>query len=142
MVTQPVHTKRSPVSYLWALPNTCLGLLFVPVAKIDGGQVRVVDGVVEIHSEVIAAILRRWVPLSRGALAITLGHVILGRDLGVLQRCRSHEHVHVRQYERWGPFFLPAYFFSSALAALRKQDMYRDNMFEKQAFAEEDPAPK
>ena len=39
--------------------------------------------------------------------AMTLGHVILGIDEAALEQSRAHEHVHVRQYEQWGPI-LPA----------------------------------
>jgi hypothetical protein len=42
-------------------------------------------------------------------VAITLGHVVLATTESALKKTRSHERVHVRQYERWGPFFIPAY---------------------------------
>jgi hypothetical protein len=48
--------------------------------------------------------------------------------------------VHVCQCERWGPFFLPAYFLSSAVVWARNGDVYRDNRFEKEAYAISDPA--
>lgn len=65
-----------------------------------------------------------------GAQAMTLGHVILGRDPEVLDACRKHELVHVRQAERWGPFFLPAYLLASLWAYLAGRHYYRDNRFE------------
>jgi hypothetical protein len=49
-----------------------------------------------------------------GALAITFGHVVLARDEAALTLTRMHERVHVRQYERWGPAFIPAYVLASA----------------------------
>jgi hypothetical protein len=67
--------------------------------------------------------------------AITLGHVILGADHATLASVRSHEQVHVRQYERWGVLFFPLYLGSSALAWMRGGDPYRDNAFEQEAFA-------
>lgn len=67
--------------------------------------------------------------------ALTLGHVVLGQDRDCLDRTRLHEHVHVRQYERWGPAFLPAYFLSSAIVWWRGGNFYFDNMFEKEAYA-------
>jgi hypothetical protein len=70
-----------------------------------------------------------------GVLALTLGHVILGRDRSCLERCRRHERVHVGQYERWGPLFLPAYAASSLWQLACGRDPYRDNHFERQAFA-------
>ena len=51
-------------------------------------------------------------------------------------RARDHEHVHVRQYERWGPFMLPAYFLSSFLAWRRGGDYYLDNRFEREAYGQ------
>ncbi|MDO8964417.1 MAG: hypothetical protein Q7W30_08015 [Coriobacteriia bacterium] len=53
-----------------------------------------------------------------------------------------HEHVHVRQYERWGPFFLPAYAISSLVQLARGGDPYRDNRFERQAYAESVTDPR
>jgi hypothetical protein len=68
---------------------------------------------------------------------MTLGHTILGRDRESLEVSREHEHVHVRQYERWGPLFIPAYLGSSAWMWLRGRDAYRDNPFEVEAFADD-----
>ncbi len=67
--------------------------------------------------------------------AITLGHVVLGRDNATLASTRAHERVHVRQCERWGPCFLPAYVIGSLLALARGGHFYRDNPFEQEAFA-------
>ncbi|MDQ4142894.1 MAG: hypothetical protein M3198_03975 [Actinomycetota bacterium] len=67
--------------------------------------------------------------------AITLGHVVLAvddLDLATL----DHELAHVRQYERWGPLFVPAYLVASARARLGGGDAYRDNLFEVQARRE------
>ena len=123
--------------YLWASPNTALGLLLVPVAWLSGGTVRRVQGVVEVQGRAVAWLLQHGVPLAGGAAALTLGHVVLGRDVGTLDRCRAHEHVHVRQYERWGPLFIPAYLGASLLAAARGRHPYFDNAFEREAFATE-----
>ncbi|MEZ6196296.1 MAG: hypothetical protein R3F20_11320 [Planctomycetota bacterium] len=100
-----------------------------------GGGARVVAGVLEVHGGGVSWGLRRLVPLPGGAAAITLGHVVLGRDAATLERTRRHERVHVRQYERWGPFFLPAYFAASLAARGRGGNAYRDNRFEREAFA-------
>lgn len=120
--------------YVWALPNTLLGLLFVPVALASGGAVRRVDGVVEVYGAAVSWLLRHAVPLRGGAAALTLGHVVLGRDSTTLIRCRTHELVHVRQYEVWGPAFIPAYVIASLIAFIRGGDFYRDNLFEQEAF--------
>jgi hypothetical protein len=42
----------------------------------------------------------------------------------------------VRQYERWGAFFIPAYLLSSLVQLARGRDPYRENHFERQAYAE------
>lgn len=119
--------------YLWAGPNTLLGLAAVLLARTTGGGWSVHSGVVEAHGGAVAAVLRRM-PLVRGAAALTLGHVVLGQTPDLLDVTRAHERVHVRQYERWGPFFLPAYALASLYAALRGRDPYRDNPFERAAY--------
>lgn len=120
--------------YLWALPNTLLGLLVGGLGLLAGGRARRVDGVLEVHGPAVAWCLRRLMPWVGGAAALTLGHVVLGCDAHSLVHCRDHERVHVRQCERWGPFFLPAYLASSLAAWLRGGDPYRDNRFEREAY--------
>jgi len=120
--------------YLWTLPNTLAGLAFLPVALLTGGKAQVVSGVLEIHGPGIARLLRCWIPVSGGAAALTLGHVVLGTGLRVLEQSRSHERIHVRQYERWGIFFIPAYLLSSLWAFLEGRHPYYDNRFERDAY--------
>jgi hypothetical protein len=60
--------------------------------------------------------------------------VVLARTDPDLDATRAHERVHVRQCERWGPLFIPAYLSSSAWAAIRGEDAYRDNGFEREAY--------
>lgn len=122
-------------AYLWTLPNTLLGLV-VCLAAWPRGRVAIVDGVVEAHGPVLRWALRR-LPPPGGASAVTLGHVVIGCDAQALEWSRPHEHVHVAQYERWGPFFLPAYVGASLWAALSGRHFYRDNVFEEEAFAQE-----
>jgi hypothetical protein len=122
--------------YLWTLPTTCVGLVFVPLAWAGGGRVSVVRGVIEIHGRWIAQFLARCVPLRGGASAMTLGHVVIGRDQHCLDFTREHERVHVRQCERWGPLFIPAYLGSSLILKLRGRDAYRDNPFECEAYGD------
>lgn len=121
-----------PLGYTWALPNTLLGACFVVPALLSGGGVRFERGAMEIHGG-----LARWFlcRIARGAGAMTLGHVILGQDRGCLDHTRNHEHVHVGQYMRWGPFFLPAYALSSFVCWRKGLNPYLDNRFEKPAFA-------
>jgi hypothetical protein len=119
------------LGFTWALPNTLLGACFVPLALLSGGAVRFERGAMEIHGGLAKWHLRR---VARGASAMTLGHVILGQSRWCLDWARDHEHVHVRQYMRWGPFFLPAYALSSFLCWCRGQNPYFDNRFEKPAY--------
>jgi hypothetical protein len=92
---------RMLIRYGWALPNTLIGLLFVPAALLPRGRMQVIDGVLEAHGPCIAAILRHCVPIPGGAAAITFGHVVLACDSWSLDATRAHERVHVRQYEIW-----------------------------------------
>ena len=130
-VEAPRGNRYQLARYLWALPNTCLGLVLAALA-LRGGGVRVIDGVLEVHGPVAAWILRR-VPIASGAVAITFGHVVAAIDDEVLDATREHERVHVRQYERWGPLFIPAYLVASAWSWLRGGGAYDGNYFERQA---------
>ncbi|MEM1098013.1 MAG: hypothetical protein AAGH92_04420 [Planctomycetota bacterium] len=119
--------------YLWASPNTLLGLAVALLTVCTGGRLSLYRGVVETHGGLTTWFLRHGVPLRGGALA--LGHVVLGVDTHALYVTREHERVHVRQYERWGPLFLPAYAAASLMARLRGQPPYRGNRFEREAYA-------
>lgn len=119
--------------YGWAFPTTFLGLLFVPLSLAGRGRIQVVRGVIEIHGPWIAWLLKRAVPIAGGVSAMTLGHVVIARDQRCLDSSRRHERVHVRQCERWGPLFVPAYLIAGLLARVRGGDPYLDNPFEREA---------
>ena len=93
------------------------------------------DGILELHGRGLGAVLRRLPAGPGGAAAATLGHVVAGRDQRCLDACRAHEAVHVRQCERWGPLFVPAYLSACLWALLSGRDPYRDNVFEREAVA-------
>lgn len=118
---------------LWASPATLLGLLIGVAGLAAGGRARRIGRTIEFHGGLVAWLLDH---LPVQALALTLGHVILGRSGAALDICRRHELVHVRQYERWGPFFIPAYLLFSLVLLVRRRDFYRDNPFEKAAYRE------
>jgi hypothetical protein len=105
--------------YLWAAPNTLVGLL--AAATVRGRRSRWRGTLlVEDASGGLAAFLRR-----RGFTAITLGHVIItNRPVG--DRLLAHELAHVGQHERWGIGFYPAYLLTSVRG-------YRRNPFERAA---------
>jgi hypothetical protein len=53
-----------------------------------------------------------------------------------MDACREHELVHVRQYERWGPLFVPAYLLCWLVQMLRGKSGYWDNPFEREAYGQ------
>lgn len=116
------------LAYTWAAPTTSVGLMMGVLTLTTGGRVQRRRGVLEFHGG-----LARWYFERSGFAAMTLGHVILGRDEECLEYCREHEHVHVRQVERWGPFFIPAYLGSSVWQHLQGKRAYQDNWFERDA---------
>jgi hypothetical protein len=121
------------LAVLWASPASLLGLAAGLAGIASGGHAQRSGRVIEFWGGAVTWLLRR-APFIRGAFAITLGHVVLGQTAGELNRCRDHELVHVRQYERWGPLFLPAYLGCSLVLWLRGRDRYLDNPFEIEAF--------
>jgi len=122
------------LAYAWAAPNTALGALLGLVMLCLGGRVRWQSGTAEFSGGVLGRLIDE-LPAPWRFGAITFGHVILGISESTLAAVRPHERVHVRQYERWGPLFLPAYLLSSAWQAACGRCAYRDNVFEREAFA-------
>lgn len=118
--------SRNLLRYAWAAPCSVLGLLLAPLCW-RRGSAQVVSGVLE---------LALGPAPYRGRLrfhAITLGHVIVGTDPVALAQLRAHEFVHVRQYEQWGPLFIPAYLGAGLYQWLRGKNPHWDNHFEVQA---------
>ena len=120
--------------YLWTLPTTAVGLLVTIPTLLTGGHARWHTGVLEVHGGFAAFLLRKLVPLPGGASAMTLGHVVIARDPAAHTSTREHERIHVRQCERWGPLFIPAYLLTSLVLMLRGKDAYHDNPFEREAY--------
>jgi hypothetical protein len=123
------------IRYTWALPATIVGLVLSGVALWSGATLRLVDGVMEVAGGRVDR-LASLLPSSGRIVAITFGHVILGVDHATLREVRSHERVHVRQYERWGVLFFPLYLGSSLVQLLLGRDPYFDNRFERAACLE------
>ena len=125
---------RRALGYLWAAPVSIAALPAAVLGAVGGAGTRVVEGVLEVGGGILEPLLTRAVPgFSIGA--ITLGHVVLGASPGQLEASRAHERVHVRQYERWGALFPLMYLGSSLLALAGGRRVYRDNAFEREAFA-------
>ena len=120
-------------AYAWAAPWSLFGLVLGLAAMLAGARARLHGGALEFVGGAVGRRLARLQP-PRSFSAMTLGHVILAVDGASLADLRPHEHVHVRQYERWGPLFVPAYLLSSLLQWLRGRDPYRENHFERQAY--------
>ena len=122
--------------FLWASPWTLVGLIAGLIALLTGGSAQRVGRVLEFNGGALSRLLT-WVPIAGGAAAMTLGHVVIARTVGDLNRSREHELVHVAQYERWGPLFVPAYLACSAWLWVFGRDAYLDNPFEEEAYRSE-----
>jgi len=109
----------------WASPNTLIGLTVGFVGLLTGGKAQIKMGCIEFYGGKVESWLDKL-----HVNAMTLGHVILGQTQRGLKIVRGHEQVHVRQYECWGPLFLPLYLSFSAWLWWRGEDYYRLNPFE------------
>lgn len=107
------------MAYVWALPWSIVGALIGLTFK----RRRVLGGILLCEG---ASWPRR---LGWRYRAITLGHVVLCVD-DIDDHTWAHELVHVRQYARWGPLFVPAYLIASLIAITKRRHPYRDNHFE------------
>ncbi len=128
---------------LWVVPVSVFALPLLPLA-VWRGRWHIVDGVLEISSPALSWFLSGpWFRLLSGGsgfAAATIGHVIVARDNVCMDRCRVHEHVHVRQCERWGVLFPLAYVMAGLYAVWRTKRWsayYWDNRFEREARAGE-----
>jgi hypothetical protein len=121
-------------AYLWAFfPGTFFGLAAGLLTLMTGGKGRRVGGTLEFWGGFSAWYLRTCC-FGGEYLAMTLGHVIIGRNAEVLEMARTHELIHVRQFERWGPFMIPSYLLCSAYLWMRGKRAYWDNPFEREAY--------
>ena len=115
---------------VWAAPGSVVGLLLSPLFR----RRRIRHGVLLCEGA-------DWPGrLGWPYRAITFGHVVLSVDT-LDDPTLRHELVHVRQFERWGPLFIPLYLAASAWALARGKHHYRDNRFELQAKRPAQRAP-
>jgi hypothetical protein len=124
----PRFLIRRVLCYTWAAPTTLVGLAAGSLTLCTGGRVQLARGALEFHGG-----FARWFAGRVGFSAMTLGHVIIGPDVWSLAMCRDHEQAHVRQVERWGIAFIPAYLVASVIAWRRGEHYYYDNWFERDA---------
>jgi len=110
--------------YAWAAPCTLVGLCAALLTLPFHPRFRVVEGIIEVTLGLVR---------KQRFSAITLGHVVLAVTDAELDRLRTHEHEHVRQYERWGIVFFVAYPLSSLWQAVNGRRPYEDNWFEVRA---------
>ena len=120
---------------LWASPWTLIGLCIGLLGLATGGHARRRGRILEFYGGAVTWLLKK-LPTGQLTLAMTWGHVVLGQTDASLDIAREHEMVHVRQYERWGPFFGPAYVLCSLVLWFAGKNAYRDNPFEVQAYNE------
>jgi hypothetical protein len=121
------------LAYAWASPYSLIGLLWGLLAVLSGAKTHVHEGTLEITGGRTG----KWYAKTfrkRHITTITLGHVILSKNESCLHDLRLHEKVHVKQYEKWGVLFAPAYFISSIVQIIRGRNPYLDNVFEIAAF--------
>jgi len=130
-----MQTALLPLKILWASPWSLFGIAIGLLGLATGGKIQRSGCVLEFFGGGVATFLRVF-PWVTGASAVTFGHTVLARDHVALEACRTHEMVHVRQYERWGPLFVPAYLLFWAVLWARGKHPYLDNPFERQAFQE------
>jgi hypothetical protein len=124
-----VPAGRPLLGYLWAAPNTLVGLLAALTVRARPARWR---GVLLLEGARGGV---AWVLGRRRFAAITLGHVII-TNRPVSEHLLVHELTHVGQHERWGPGFYPAYLLTSLrgyrrnpfeLAARLRADALRDS---------------
>lgn len=116
--------------YLWVAPTSLFGLAAALLTLLSGGRMARRRGLLEVWGGFATVCLRSKLV---GARAMTLGHVVLAVDQAALEQTGTHELAHVRQAERWGPLFLPAYAAASGWAWLSGRHYYLDNWFERDA---------
>lgn len=117
------------VRWLWPSPWTALGLLAGLLVWLCGGQARRRAGCLEFVGGGCGRLVARHTPFG----ALTLGHVILATSPREADLLGAHERLHVRQYEAWGPLFVPAYLAAGAWQWLHGRCAHADNPFERAA---------
>lgn len=124
---------RNIAGIVWASPYTLIGILIGSFGLLFGGRVQFQGRAIEFYDGGVKWFLHQ-LPYGEYMLALTLGHVILGQTNASLDISRTHEAVHITQYERWGPFMVPVYYLASVYVWLTGRRFHRDNPFEREAI--------
>jgi hypothetical protein len=120
---------------LWASTWSIWGLAIGILGLLTGGRVRRRGPILEFWGGFLPLFLK-YFPFIAGSPVATFGHVVLGRNERYLDACRPHQLVHVKQYERWGPLFVPTYLTLGLAMWCCGKRPYYDNPFEREAFQE------
>jgi hypothetical protein len=118
---------------LWASPWSLWGLGIGALGLVTGGGIQKSGPVLEFWGGFLPLFLKCF-PFIAGSPVATFGHVVLGRSQRHLEACRPHQLVHVKQYERWGPLFVPTYLTWWFVLWCCGKHPYYDNPFERQAY--------
>lgn len=106
------------LGFVWTVPNTVLGLLLgaftFQLPRAHGGAF-----VFDRSPRGLTRLLR-----AMGRTAMTVGFVIVAA-VPVEGTLLAHERYHVRQYSRWGPFFIPVYLALAIPYGYRRHPMER-----------------
>jgi len=133
MILRAARILMQTLAFVWASPYTILGLSLGGFGLCTGSRVQRRGRVVEFYGGALEWLIEQFP--GGPFVAFTLGHTVIGRTVAALDLSRDHELVHVRQFELWGPFMGPAYLLCSLYLWLIGGRPYRDNPFERQAYA-------
>jgi hypothetical protein len=120
---------------LWAGPWSLWGLGIGGVGLLSGGGVQWSGRVLEFWGGLLPVFLK-YFPFVAGSPVATFGHVVVGRTQRHLDACRPHQLVHVKQYELWGPLFVPCYLICWGVLWCCGKRPYYDNPFEREAYGQ------
>jgi hypothetical protein len=120
---------------VWASPWSLWGLGIGAVGLLSGGGVQWSGRILEFWGGFLPLFLK-YFPFVAGSPVATFGHVTVGRSQRHLDACRPHQLVHVKQYELWGPLFVPSYLTCWCVLWCCGKRPYYDNPFERQAYGQ------
>ncbi len=118
---------------IWASTWSVWGLGIGTIGLLTGGGVRRSGRILEFWGGFLPMFLK-YFPFIAGSPVATFGHVVVGRCERHLDACRPHQLIHVQQYERWGPLFIPTYLGWWFVLWCCGKRPYYDNPFEREAF--------